>query len=752
MSRPKILRVSCLTMLSLMVLPSTWAIADEEGVIEEVLIVGERDKAKRIPGGAHHIDSASLERLGHTDIQRILGQVPGISVQVEDGYGLRPNLGIRGVATERSARITLLEDNVLIAPAPYSAPSAYYFPTMGRMAGVEVLTGPAAITQGPYTIGGALNMLSTPIPAERGGSALLETGKDNTWRLHAHYGFRSNAGFGVMLETHQWRSDGYQNVDRGGDSGLDISDYTLKLSYAPDGSDYAIEFKYQGAVQESDQSYLGLTDADFADDPVRRYGISALDTIETDHSQVILRYRWNPKSSFGFSLTFYDNRHERDWFKTEGIDFDGSDSAESLTRTSWSSVVQAVNLGQCIADMDPQALQAILDGTLDTPMGSIQIRSNAREYLSRGIQGEVEKELVTGQASHRLRIGLRIHEDEEDRLQRNSSYSQRSGSLVLDERGLLGNAGNRLQTAEALAAYVYDEIDWGNWRITPGVRYEDIDQDRTRWEIRNARTLDPASRSMDNLRSQRANKTQVWLPGIGVVYQSSDRLSLFAGIHKGFTAPSNSPGVRQEEALNFEAGARFDSGSLRAEVAWFLSDYDNLLGVCTASSGTDCTVGDAFNGDAARVAGIEFHLVTDLSSSSAFEVPLEFAYTYMDGEFETDIADTAFFGDVSSGDPIPYMPKHRWNLVLGVRQNQWDVYLSANYVDAACTRAACGAFQSTEATFVLDLAASYALNERLGLFARVENFGQELEIVGRQPYGARPNKDRTASFGLRLEL
>lgn len=748
----KHLRLLPSILVLLIFLPCGLAVADEEVFIEEVLIVGQRDAPKRIPGSGHHIDRDALERLGYADIQRIVRQVPGVSVQVEDGYGLRPNLGIRGVATERSARITLLEDNVLIAPAPYSAPSAYYFPTLGRMAGVELLTGPAAITQGPYTIGGALNMLSTPIPAQRGGSALLETGEDSTWRLHTHYGFRNAQGLGMLVETHQWRSDGFQRVDRGGDSGLDISDYTVKLSYAPTGSAHSLEFKYQDAAQESDQSYLGLTDANFAEHPVRRYGISALDRIETDHSQVILRYKWAPTQAFTLSLTYYDNRHERNWFKTEGIDFDGSENAESLRRTSWSRVVRAINLGESIGEMAPASLQAIMDGTLDTPTGSIQLRANAREYLSRGLQSELANTFALGSTRHHLRIGLRLHEDEEDRLQRNSSYSQRSGRLMLDDLGLLGNAGNRLQTAEALALYLYDEIDWGNWRITPGVRYEDIDQARTRWETRAGRTEDPASRASSNVRGERENATQVVLPGIGLVYQAGDPLSLFAGIHKGFTAPTNAPGVKEEEAINFEAGARFSRDGLRGELAWFLSDYDNLLGVCTASSGTDCAVGDAFNGDAATVAGIELLLTTRIALTQNLAMPIEFTYTYMDGEFDTDIADTDFFGDVRSGDPIPYMPKHRWHLLLGLQQHQWQAYLAANYVDQACTRAECGPFERTEATFVIDLSATYALSERLTLFARAENINEELEIVGRQPYGARPNKDRTLSLGLRFDL
>ena len=724
------------------------AIADD--FLEEITIVGERTDQKQISGAAQYIGQAQLEALSYSDIQRILRQAAGVSLQIEDGYGLRPNISIRGVATERSGRITLLEDNVLIAPAPYSAPSAYYFPTAGRMHGVEILKGPAAIKQGPYTIGGAMNMISTPIPSASRGSLKAEAGEDKTYRIHGTYGSTFDSGFGFLLETHQWQSDGYQDIDRSsGDTGLDVEDYTIKLAYSTDR--HSIELKLQYAEQDSEQSYLGLTDNNFGADAHRRYGLSALDNIHTEHDQQILRYRFSFSDSLSMTATAYNNEHERGWFKTEGIDFDGSNPAETFSRTSWSNVVNAINLDEDLGNQTPAELQAILDGG-DTAPGSIQLRSNNREYFSRGIQIGLDWQLQFGDVTHDIEIGVRFHEDEEDRLQRNSTYHQEHGKLILDDLGLLGNAGNRLQEAEALAIHVIDRIELGKWVFTPGIRFEDIDQKRTRWETRAGRTDDPASRDASNLRDTRTNSTEVWLPGLGILYSLSESLTLVAGIHKGFTAPSNSPDVDEEEAINYELGFRYNNGKFQGEAIYFLSDYDNLLGECTASSGSDCTIGDAFNGDAATVQGLEMMLTTDLTRTASFNIPLSFNYTYIDSEFDSDIADTDFFGTVSKGDPIPYIPEHQFNVSLGFVKNKWSSYLNVSFVDEVCVRASCGTFEKTDDALVLDLSAHYALNDTVDLYGKIENVTGEEDIMGRHPYGARPNKDRTATLGIRIDF
>ncbi len=93
---------------------------------------------RRVAGSAHVIGRDELELTEQNDVHRVLQQVPGVYVRDEDGYGLRPNIGLRGAASDRSSKVTLMEDGVLFAPAPYSAPAAYYFPLITRMDSVDL--------------------------------------------------------------------------------------------------------------------------------------------------------------------------------------------------------------------------------------------------------------------------------------------------------------------------------------------------------------------------------------------------------------------------------------------------------------------------------------------------------------------------------------------------------------------------------------------------------------------------------------
>jgi Fe(3+) dicitrate transport protein len=194
------------------------------------------------------------------------------------------------------------------------------------------------------------------------------------------------------------------------------------------------------------------------------------------------------------------------------------------------------------------------------------------------------------------------------------------------------------------------------------------------------------------------------------------------------------------------------SGRTAIEAIYFLSDYDNLLGQCTASSGAQCNPGDSFNGNAATVQGLELTAQRDFATQTGLTFSVNLNYTYLDGQFDTDIADTAFFGDVRAGDPIPYLPQHQLHIGLGFLTSHWSHYLDFSYQDAVCVKASCNLYETTESQATLDLSSHYELNAQTSIFAKIENLADQTNLVARQPYGARPNRGRTMAFGFSVSL
>ncbi|MEQ9568529.1 MAG: TonB-dependent receptor, partial [Pseudomonadales bacterium] len=211
--------------------------------------------------------------------------------------------------------------------------------------------------------------------------------------LHANYGSRSG-NFGWLVETVQRNSDGFKHIDRSNrDAGLDLEDYLVKLAW--EGEHQQLLFKAQRSEEVSNETYLGLTDADFNQNPNRRYGLSSIDQMNNEHDGYSLTYNLMLDESTTLTAMAYHNEFSRDWFKLGG----------------GSAIIDAANAGDSNA-------QAILDGSADT--SGLGYKHNNRSYESSG----VELNLTTAIGTHQLEVGGRIHEDEMDRFQPVEIYDQ----------------------------------------------------------------------------------------------------------------------------------------------------------------------------------------------------------------------------------------------------------------------------------------------------------------------------------------
>ena len=709
----------------------------EDVSIEVVEIIGSQEDAKEIAGSASVITEEELEVYEYTDIHKILSNVPGVNFRPEEGYGLRPNISIRGTYADRSGKVTLMEDGVLIAPAPYASSSAYYFPTAGRIAGVEVLKGPAAITQGPYTVGGAINLLSTPIADESGGLINQELGQDGTSRTHLHYSaVDTQAAF--LVESHTWDTDGFDSIKGSdADTGFDKDDIVVKLRINSDptldGVYHELNIKYQDSDESSDQTYVGLADADFRKDAHSRYGLSAYDNMDNSHDTTSFNY----VADFGnleLSATMYDNDFARNWFKVDKID----NKKVYGHGNGINNIIAAANAGEATAS-------AILNGT-NAEAVEIKLKNNNRAYTSEGT--DLKLQYTTENQS--LTIGYRDTEDSEDRFQVYAYADWLNGQLgamtVGSDPGYSSN--NRVTKAQATAFYINEEINFGALTVNLGYRSED-------WEISQDRYVDAARSAIatDKGYPKQLSDSDNSLMGFGATYEVNDTTQLFFGFHEGFTPTGG--GADPEQADNLEMGIRYSDDNSYFEAVYFDTDYQNMFGECTASGGAtgSCEIGDSFNAGEASISGFELVAQTEMASDSGTKYPLSMVYTSTDASFDNTF-DSDFWGSVTSGMDIPDLPDSQLALQAGF-ETQSGLKGSATYYayGSTCSVASCAAGTSIDSYNVIDASLTKMFNDQLDVYMVVENITDETDVVARAPKnGARAQKPRSFTVGVRYRL
>lgn len=700
--------------------------------IEHITIISHGDKLRTESGSATLVSEVELEKYEYDDIHRILAKVPGVNIREEDGYGLRPNIGFRGVTPERSKKVTILEDGVLIGPAPYSAPAAYYFPVTTRMTAVEVFKGPAAIKHGPQTVAGTLNMVTRQVPFEMTGGLDLATGTDGYQKAHGYFGTEVAKNLGVLVEGVRLQADGFKEIDNGGDSGFKKNDLLVKTKYLLDGQafDQSFELKLSYADENSDETYLGLTDADFNANPYRRYAASQPANMDTEHTQIMFTHNLS-NDVFSATTRIYRNDYERAWRKLGGLTSSNASLSAIMTNPELYEREYAVITGEQNSVLDGETSMFLVMGT------------NDREYYSQGIQIDADYEFSLGGLDHKLAFGVRYHEDEIERKHFSENYQMLAGYAEKTAADKVFTTTN-IENTEALSVYIEDTVKLGNLTVSAGVRGEDMDMyytdlvDRDDWQRKS---------------------TQIWLPGVSGFYQVTENAGVLFGVHQGFvpSSPQQASDVKVEKSINYEFGGRFNDGATNIELVSFFNDYSNLKESCSQSScGTQGDLDREFNGGEVNVYGLEAQLRQSYPISTQFDMPYSFTYTYTKSEFlESFESDFEQWGDISDGDSVQYLPEHQLNFEIGLAANNWETNLIVKYVsemdEAAGDNVTLSGFK-TESSVIVDVSATYDLGQYGRIYGKVDNLTDEAYIISRRPYGARPNKPRQFVIGYKYQF
>lgn len=694
----------------------------QEIVVSSQQILGSKFKARNRTGSAYYISPEEIRRLGYTDINRMLKAVPGVNVYEEDGFGLRPNISLRGTKAERSERISIMEDGVLAAPAPYSAPAAYYFPNVARMEAIEVLKGSSQVQYGPFTTGGAINLVSTPIPNSFSGKANISYGSKNTFKSHTSVG-SSWKHFGYMVEYLRYQSDGFKKYEDHAAKGFKRNDIIAKIRVKTDhvkGVNHALELKFGYADENSDETYVGLSADDFKKTPFLRYAGSQMDKLKTDHRQWVATYLLTFSNKLKITTNAYYNYFHRNWYKL-------NDVRAGITSKEKRSIADVL--------VDPETnirYFDILTGKTDREEEALLVRANNRTYRSRGIQTRAEYRFNLNEFFFDLEFGFRYHADEEDRFQWDDSYSMKNKKMVLFMEGIHGTNANRVTSANALAGYLLAKLRYDAWTVTAGLRYEDVDL------LKKDYTKEDLARS-GKVRIETPNHARVLIPGVGLHYQLMPAASVFFGIHKGFAPPSAELYQKPESSVNMELGTRVAIGNFRAELIGFYNNYSNMLGSDLAASGGAGTL-EQFNVGEARVKGAEFLVqYQPLPKNCNVRLPLQVSYTYTDTEIRNSF-ESHSWGNVARGDEIPYIFKHALNMQLGIECKWFYANIGARYNSDMRTSPGQGTIAEREkvpANLIFDASLNVFVNKYLTVRLNAINLTNRVYLTSRHPAGLR---------------
>ena len=699
MLHPKSVRHSAILLASVSTILAVAAYADETADAPDaklepiVVVIGDRIQLDTIPGSAMVLDQAVLEESRVFTINEAMRKVPGVVARDEEGFGLRPNLGIRGLNPTRSSKVLLLEDGIPLAYAPYGDNASYYHPPVDRFDRIEVLKGSGQILFGPHTVGGVINYITPSVPTDSSARLVASLGNQDYREAHGEYGDTiGRTGF-IVHGTWKETDGARENMN------FQVADLNLKVVQEITDRQ-ALTFRASFYDEDSQVTYSGLTLAEWQADPRQN-------PFSNDH---MYARRWGTSATHRFELndatTFTTNAYytyfNRDWWR------------------------QSSNSGQRPNDRsDPTC------GGMDNLYTACGNEGRLRQYWTAGVEPRATIEHELFGIDNVTEAGMRIHHEDQFRIQANGDTPQSR------EPGVGVNAGIKEdsdRTVDAVSAFVQNRFDFGRWTVTPGLRVEHIEYER-----------------IDNLLGTRgASDVDQFIPGLGATFEPVDGTVLFAGVHRGFappgvadivTATGGSVDLDAELSWNYEVGVRSSPrDGVSIEATAFRMDFENQIVPASVAGGAGATLTSA--GQTLQQ-GLE--LAGQIDSDGFVDWPVEvfvrFAYTWLaDAQYEGErYSSIAGSTDVSvTGNRLPYAPEHLLNGTVGLRTPfDLDVELEGVYTSSAFTDdlntvevVANGQRGEIAGYTVWNLTANYELSAcECKLFVTAKNLNDELYVA-----------------------
>jgi Fe(3+) dicitrate transport protein len=681
-----------------------------DATLSEILVLGSRARLESTTGAGALLDAQTLERSRVLTVNEALRKIPGVVARDEEGLGLRPNIGVRGLNPTRSTKVLLLEDGLPLAFAPYGDNASYFHPPIERFERVELLKGSSQIAFGPQTIGGVINYLTRRTPESFEGALNLRGGNRGLRDAQLRVGDRIDAtGTGWQLNaTHKASEGARDNID------LKFDDVALRLEQ-PLGESRTLAVRASLFQEDSQVPYSGLTLAEWQSDP--RGNVFVNDNFELD--------RWAVSATLGqrfgndaeLRTSVYYTYFNRDWWR------------------------QSSNSGQRPNDSsDPNCTGM---ANLLTTCGN---EGRLRQYYTSGAEARFLQPLEFATLTGELNVGVRHHLEKQFRFQVNGDTPTARTPGTGPNGGIREN--NRRDVA-ATSAFVEASLGQGRWRVKPGVRYESIE-----FERRNFLAGGGAGRTT----------LQEWIPGIGLTFELGANTTLFAGVHRGFAPPrvediitpaGGSVDLDAERSWNSEIGVRSAlRRGLNVELTAFNLDFSNQIVPASVAGGLGATLTSA-----GRTAhrGLEFS--SQFDSAEALGTPWNLygraALTWL---AVAEYRGTRFSSVTPSvnvtGNRLPYAPEEFATVALGVEvpsglSAEVELFYSGSaFTDDLNTVAVAtnGQRGRIGGHVILNATVAQAIGDALTVYGSVKNLADKVYVAD-MSRGLIPGPPRQLQFG-----
>lgn len=690
--------------------------------LSAITILGQRDGIfPKIPGSVSYLNRAKINQIAPVSGNEVLRKIPGVHVVDEEGAGLRLNLSVRGLESDRSRSLLVLEDGIPVALNPYGEPELYYTPAIERMSGVELLKGSGQILYGPQTIGGVLNYITADPPDSAAGFLKITGGQGEMFNGLLNYGSTvGNIGYSVNFL--------HKQADRVGYVGFNVDDLTAKIRLAASKkSNLALKIGVYN--EKSDATYLGLTQTmydrggqDFVkmapDDQltIRRYSASLL------HDYRPTKYLKIKTSVFGYTTS-------RNWRRQ---DFSDKATAANQTGVAWGDT-------------------SVTGGTVFM-LNSTGSRNRQFEVV--GAEPRLNYRHRLFSIENELDFGARfLYERAFEQRVNGKKSDAGSGDLVEDE----------IRTGRAFSVFLQNRFSvTSRLTLSAGLRLERYDYERNILRNKFNGVVTDTSVVAEN-------DVAGLLPGGGFAYKIAEDITVFGGVHKGFAPPrvkdaiTNTGEAMQldaEQSWNYELGVRRKLNKLLGfETTAFLLDFSNqIIPVSQSSGGAGSGL---VNGGKTRHLGIEAGVNLDFSAwLGGHALKLDLNGTALQSTFEGDRFLTQGGDQVNiDGNFTPYAPQWLANgSLLFEAAFGWSLVLHGTFVGAqfsdelnTVAPAANGRTGRLPAYWLLDANTGWKIpNTKIRLNSSVKNLTDQRYIVTRRPQGIRLGLPRYLSVGVEM--